>query len=369
MGCTGCTFENLTVANMYVHTNDANGLADNASACSSTLCYALFIRGSNITVANNTFHDEGWALREEPNSTDSNIQIYGNTIYNIGHGIELGATASGGSIGPVLIYSNHIYNFANWATTSDTWHDDGIHCFVSGNAGGVPPHYNGLYIYDNLLGPGGQSGTAGFNADLFLEGGSGSGNTPCADSTSPIYVFNNVMSATSDTGCGVDCEYTGNIFNYNNTLIGNDTSGDTCHTFNDGAGYTVPTSMSFENDLTTTCNVEIDAASGSFASGHPNHNVYANGGSNSFVCRAGTTTNFYSVSQFAAWKSCVGGDAISSTASNAMLNSNASPQSGSPAIGAGANLTSLCSGYLVPLCSAINGTPRPTTGAWNAGAY
>jgi hypothetical protein len=34
-----------------------------------------------------------------------------------------------------------------------------------------------------------------------------------------------------------------------------------------------------------------------------------------------------------------------------------------------ANLTSLCTGYLVPLCSDINGNPRPSSGPWQAGAY
>jgi hypothetical protein len=34
-----------------------------------------------------------------------------------------------------------------------------------------------------------------------------------------------------------------------------------------------------------------------------------------------------------------------------------------------ANLTSLCSGNLIPLCSDINGNPRPTSGGWQAGAY
>lgn len=33
------------------------------------------------------------------------------------------------------------------------------------------------------------------------------------------------------------------------------------------------------------------------------------------------------------------------------------------------NLTSLCSGYLMPLCSDINGNPRPASGGWQAGAY
>jgi len=35
----------------------------------------------------------------------------------------------------------------------------------------------------------------------------------------------------------------------------------------------------------------------------------------------------------------------------------------------GTNLTSLCSGYLAPLCQDINGNPRPSSGAWQAGAY
>ena len=34
-----------------------------------------------------------------------------------------------------------------------------------------------------------------------------------------------------------------------------------------------------------------------------------------------------------------------------------------------ANLTSLCSGFLAALCSDINGTARPTSGGWQAGAY
>jgi hypothetical protein len=34
-----------------------------------------------------------------------------------------------------------------------------------------------------------------------------------------------------------------------------------------------------------------------------------------------------------------------------------------------ANLTSLCSGNLAPLCSDINGAPRPASGGWQAGAY
>jgi hypothetical protein len=45
------------------------------------------------------------------------------------------------------------------------------------------------------------------------------------------------------------------------------------------------------------------------------------------------------------------------------------PSAGSPLIGAGANLTSLCTGNLASLCSDINGVARPASGAWTVGAY
>ena len=364
-GCAGCTFENLTIANMYVHPDSAAGLADSASASvCNEYCAAIIWNGSNVTVANNTVHDDGWALIDFELSSDANTQIYGNTIYNISHGLALAAVSAGGSIGPVLVHGNTIYGFENWDTTGNSWHHDGIHCYVGSEANGSPPHYNGLYIYNNSIGPGGQSG-ANFNADIFLEGGSSSGSTPCADSTSPVYVFNNVLSATNDAGCGVNCQYAGNISDYNNTIIGADTTNDQCNVFQDGTGYTVPTSMAFENNATSTCGDEIVARPGSFASGQPTYNVYAHGGNNSFVCG----TKFIAFSSFSTWQSCISGDAHSSTTANAMLNSNGSPQSGSPTTGAGANLTSLCTGYLVPLCSTINGTARPTSGAWNTGAY
>jgi hypothetical protein len=57
------------------------------------------------------------------------------------------------------------------------------------------------------------------------------------------------------------------------------------------------------------------------------------------------------------------------TYGNPMLNVNYVPQTGSAAIGLGANLTSLCTGALTALCSDANGNPRPTTGAWTVGAY
>jgi hypothetical protein len=63
-------------------------------------------------------------------------------------------------------------------------------------------------------------------------------------------------------------------------------------------------------------------------------------------------------------------------ASNAKLNLKEAvgelgrPESGSEAIGHGTNLTSLCSETPEEsLCKNIEGVGRPSTGAWNIGAY
>jgi hypothetical protein len=63
-------------------------------------------------------------------------------------------------------------------------------------------------------------------------------------------------------------------------------------------------------------------------------------------------------------------DAHSLVATNAALNlqNDGTPGSGAPEVGAGTNLTSLCSGVLAPLCQDKKGHARPTTGPWDLGA-
>ena len=51
------------------------------------------------------------------------------------------------------------------------------------------------------------------------------------------------------------------------------------------------------------------------------------------------------------------------------LNSDGTPTANSPVLYGGVNLTSLCTGLLKPLCSDLNGDPRPATGNWDAGAF
>ena len=74
LGCTGCTFENLTIANLYQHTSASDTSVD------QTQDNAIRFSGSHLTIADNTIHDVGWALYAEWRNGDANNAIYGNDI-------------------------------------------------------------------------------------------------------------------------------------------------------------------------------------------------------------------------------------------------------------------------------------------------
>jgi hypothetical protein len=356
LNCNGCTFRNLTIANFYRHTSATDTAVD------ATQSNAIRFSGSDITIANNTIHDVGWALYAQWNNGNRQITIRGNNIYNVDHGFASTSGFAGGNLGPIYVYDNNIHDFANWDTTAGVYHHDGIHCYTVVSQPGAS-HYTGFYIYNNRFG-----GAAGQNttSDIFLEGRYGqSGATPCSDASSSVYIFNNVFTSTDEpTDNAYISDSAGNGGIYNNTVVGSN------NTITRGgcAGYGAQppgARVAFENNVLTTCNNLIGGSPDAYAPGSLDHNVYANGGNNSFVCGS----SFYLFSQFASWQSCMRADAHSTAVASAGLAGNGSPDRGSPATHVGKNLTDLCRGALVPLCSNIDGTPRRASGPWAAGAY
>src|SRR5437763_9887842 len=141
-GCNGCTIENLTIANLYVHSSASDTSVD------QTEDNAIRFSGSNLTIANNTIHDVGWALYAVWGNGNANDSIHGNHIYNIDHGFASTAEFPAGSIGPLYFYGNDLHDYAKWDTSDNAYHHDGIHCYTSDDGAG-PAHYTGFYIYDN----------------------------------------------------------------------------------------------------------------------------------------------------------------------------------------------------------------------------
>lgn len=376
LNCSNCTIKNLTIQNMYVHTSES----DNNGGAGG-----IIFSGSNLTIADNTMHDIAWDLNAEWNNGDSNIRIYGNNIYNIDHGFASSAAFSGGSIGPIYFYDNHVHDYANWDTTADTFHHDGLHCF-SEDAVYYTPHYNGFYIYDNRF-----DGSIGndMTSQIFLEGGSSS--TPCSDSTSNIWIFNNVLSG-SPSNATVEPSPLPNTNVINNTATSGSFNGSACYTGAGGLGE-------FENNIADLCGTAVENGYNGVSAvtgGSADYNLYADSGGtggNEFVWGGTNGVGGFYSDNFATWQGACGCDGHSKQIDNtnhtaADLNSDLSLESDSPAIGMGINLYSLCSGQPNPglgaLCTSysgpstsdpsvgvnlVSGNTRPSSGPWDIGAY
>ncbi len=368
-GCKHCSFENLTIANLYV--------PEKGDALNNTEIRGIYLREGSpeyVKIAHDTFSDMGWAVNVEFGEDSSHIAVEYDTFHTVTHGFTPTATFSGGDIGQVSFAHNYFYGNLEWEDGStDTNHVDGLHCF-SGDGRGYTPHYTGLYVYDNYIEVEGNNVTA----PIFLEGGSGGGTTPCADKTSNIWIFNNVLWATHQTvegGNGLLGTFSGEPHIYNNTLIGQSTGQAKCEEYN-----SVAEKIHYENNLATTCKTLIYAEKARFETKAMAHNLWANSGESgeAFVCMNPSRSE-YDLEEMSGWRTCLGGSGVeegSKSVTSAKLElteakgTEGEPEAGSAALGTGANLSSLCKDTPEEaLCAGITGEARSSSAAWDIGAY
>lgn len=338
-GGTYLTVKNLTIRNIYVHSSSADVTLGNSSAN----CVYDNGSASGWQILNNTMHDMSWCVEIQYDNT-SNVAISGNEIYNVDHGIAFGGPNPGRSLSGVNISRNKIHDYSNWDTGANDYHHDGIHIWGNGNNGS--DSITNVNIYDNMFG-----GCLGQNvtAHVFIENNSGG--------TSNVAVYNNTFidtcSSNENNGMialGADLGYR----IYNNTFLGAAT--DTC------VGTAMAPGVVFINNVVSGCGTLMYVtASGGFAPGGLNSNVYSNCPSSNCFSYHGNYSPFLS-----AWQSETGQDANSSMPTNLGLNGSGVPSPSSAVIGKAINLSSLS---LSALSSDIIGTPRPISGPWAAGAY
>jgi hypothetical protein len=357
--CSNIIVENLTIANLYVH---ACSESNSYTACTdagggNTLGIRLW-GGTNDTISGNTVHDVHWAIvmlygSGETNST--NLLVYNNTTFNHDHGIvfaDQGANSTAtGSNCSNAIYNNDIGSLQPWDQSADYFHHDAIHAF----ANNAPSAKYYVCVYSNYLhGDGGVT----FNSFIFME----------SDSQSSL-VFNNVLNLTGNgnpttcTGTGILGPATGSGTNgvslgvYNNTIVAYSTSD--CIAM----GLQEQTNPIAYNNIATTANEMTYVTN---TSGQTwDYNTYYNTGSGG-----------WQFGSFASWQNN-GYDAHGQNA-NPDLTASFTLNSGSPAIGAAKNLTSLGISALdtgAPQTFGAGGScgsgcnPRTSSGAWDAGAY
>ncbi len=347
--CSNCEFRHLIISNLYVHSGTGCEI-------DQTQVNAVKFSGQNVLVHDNTIHDVGWSIWDDYGNNDTNHQVYNNDVSHSDHTlIFAGNGLTGVNLG-AKFYNNHIHDFSTWDTASNCYHHDGLHAYGSTNSPALT-----LYFYNNQC-----DGVLGnnFNACLFVEG-TGSG-TPWTGSSSgsTYYAFNNVF-VTNNSHAAIEAALgNGDLFTNNTVVCSDALSGDisynagssTANLFQNNAEQGCGYFMMWNSFGVTTLATDVD------------HNAYANGqGYNAY----NYTDKGIDTSSFTTWQSQCGCDshAVYNASS---LNLNAStyaPNSGSPVIGAGVNLTNLCSGNLAPLCSDKAGTARPASGNWDDGAY
>ena len=346
---TNITVEGLSIIDMYVATAPNPG----GGTC-------MYEHGniSGWVVQNNFMHDVGWCVSFQYDSGPSNgVTIANNQIYNIDHGIALGGPSASQTLENVKIYGNNIHDYSNWDDPADNWHHDGIHIWGQGNSG--TDTINNVWIYNNKFG--GCIG-AHVTAHIFIEANSGG--------TTNVYGFNNVLTDTcngTDNDGMITTGQDGGAKWYNNTVQSISTNSDVC------VGTSSSPNVTYINNVATGCTQGLMYLNGgSVLSGGLHNNIYAAGPGN---CASGGDDCWRYGSNswqgtFSTWQSQSGQDASPSAyVTSANLTSSGVPNSGSAVLGAGANLTSLCTGNLAPLCSDINGNARPSSGAWDVGAY
>jgi hypothetical protein len=375
--CQHCTVRNLTIQNLYVRTSSSD-----LSATHSVNCVYWHL-ANYMTVDHITCHDASWAIAGDGN----NFTLSNSDIYHVDHGVASGPI---GKNGGYSIHNNHFHDFANWDSSTNTYHHDGIHLW--GQNGGT---VTGGAIYSNTF-----DGDFGANvtAHVFLQ-----------DSVQHVAVYNNItnapttrtinsiwVSATSTSLPGGSAMY--NSVNNNSINAGGHRA---------GAGIYADNQLYFtavNNIMGGGVSDVTLARSTSLSSTGVNNNVYRDlfaefGDRNTFSykgtytyaistwrsrCRCDGASKLILSSSTTAFSSVNLADSTSSTADPAAADSvNLAvvnqPMTSDPEFqllnavgqGNGMNLTDLAgsSEELAGINLDMNGNPRPTAGPWNVGPF
>jgi len=373
--CTNCEIKNMGIYNMYVQSGGDTSANPQDENC-------ITFSGQNLLIHDNLMHDVGWCLWYVEANGDNNIQVYNNEVYNTPHPVNFSAGSSGTATN-AYFYGNHFHDYENWNTSSCTYHVEGIHTDGSGAT------FNGLYFYNNMLGPG--SGTCLFS-DVYLSPNTGTAGSPAMVNQSSV--FNNIIVVDGPGGeYGITVGGGNGNAVYNNTIVNLNTSTGSTEASGAALNWSNITqnssyTFSFKNNasqgffmmltndstgsegsgITGDYNVYSDCPSYGSAEGNCLQAFVPGGADSKWSTYMG---NKYDQEQHSTNTGLLQGTYCCSGSLG--LASNYSPASGSLVIAKATNLNSICSGQPNPglgaLCYDILGNQRPTSGAWDAGAF
>ena len=303
-------------------------------------------------MTNNIVHDVETGISSDFGN-NYNITYSYNTIYNVNWGAAIASRSINSSMSGFYLYDNYIHDMENWDDTTgqNAFHHNGFFGFVY-NGGS----FSDIYIYNNTVGPGfGVTNTTGMWLDT-----TGPGNGTISNGN----FYNNLMIiAPGEHGI-------------NNALLQGSSSSNTDFRFLNntfiGGGTAIGASTGSGGTITVKNNLMVGSEHGVLFSTKcgqtdytASHNLFYNiDPLYPYTCLTPPYNNgsFYSLSE---WQALTGQD-LDVLTSDPLLDQNYRPQAGSPAIGAGVNLSSL---GIASLNKDRNGVVRPASAAWDIGAY
>jgi hypothetical protein len=343
------TIKNLAIYNLYVRTSYTD-----ESAGGTGISIGDWGNGvDHILITNCLMHDMATGAKTSFRiAGNTDVEISYNTVYNANWGGAIADTntSSLSSMTNVLVHNNYFHDWANWDDCvyvggPDSYHHNGF--FIWGTQGSVT---NPMY-YNNVLGPGYSCNTSG----LFLQ-----------SNVVGATVFNNLFIAgTAGPADGqLYIDQTSGVINvYNNTFISQSKGGSM------NIDPEANSTLNIENNLSYTTNstnaaffADLYVRSG--ITWNVNNNSYYNYGSTPWAYNTTGSGNWYTTAQFQA---LIGSSNCTNDISiNPNLNSDYTEKSNSPTVGAGVNLTSL---GITALNNDMDDVARPSSGAWDIGAY
>lgn len=339
-----CEIKNSTVTNIYNHSSLSDNNGDDT--------YGAYIQlsggGSTALIHDNTLSGAKFCAAFFPSSgAVSDVEIYNNTFTHCDHGPTVGSGNPSESIDNVLIHDNDYSDPSNWDTTSNSFHHDGVHIWMvhSSSTG------TNFKVYNNYFH--GNWGThSNITAAIFQEANGGG-------TMNNVKIFNNVVESSDANAQNAWITWQGD----NNQILNNTLTGSGTNPPNNGLGGGLynngGTGAIVENNIISKVARGIGVDPGATLA-TCDYNVIAN-------INASNAMNYGSqyYTSVAAWKSGTGLDAHSIT-SSPLLSGTLQLLAGSPGVDAGTNLTSM---GMSALDSDKAGASRPSSGAWDIGAY
>jgi len=336
-GGNGWEIRNLLIGSYYVRVS----ILDKPPLSEAQSIYLAGCSGCATLIHDNTLANAGLAYIPT-SSGDTGLQIYNNALLGGGDSMVIAGSNSSNNLSGAQIHDNYVADNGVWDTVGCAYHLDGIH--IWGLNGATMSNVN---FYNNWLA--GNFGGCQTGA-VFFEG-----------NNQNYKIYNNIFTTTykqNNNGI-IDINGPGPFLVANNTIIGNNVS-DVCFGVGSPAGS--PT-ITFENNIVGNCSTNFLLQNSPTLLSW-DYNAYEGGG------WADPGPPWYgTLAQWQAACKCDTHGQFYSTESALQLNSDGIPQSGSPVINLGADLSGLNIASLnMDTSAGDTQTPVQRISPWTIGA-